>query len=89
MESVSYTHLDVYKRQPYGKVFGGTNGDGPPCTLNGFTGARNGAIVPEWELSVRVKPNKGAEPVSYTHLDVYKRQAVESTDTQIANQFSM
>ena len=46
---------------PYGKVFGGTNVDGPPCTLNGFTGARNGAIVPEWELSVRVKPNKGAE----------------------------
>lgn len=45
----------------YGKVFGGTNVDGPPCTLNGFTGARNGAIVPEWELSVRVKPNKGAE----------------------------
>ena len=40
---------------------GGTNVDGPPCTLNGFTGARNGAIVPEWELSVRVKPNKGAE----------------------------
>ena len=66
---------------PYGKVFGGTNVDGPPCTLNGFTGARNGAIVPEWELSVRVKPNKGAElhkvinekdtvvaTVSYTHL---------------------
>ena len=46
---------------PYGKVFGGTNVDGPPCTLNWFTGARNGAIVPEWELSVRVKPNKGAE----------------------------
>ena len=46
---------------PYGKVLGGTNVDGPPCTLNGFTGARNGAIVPEWELSVRVKPNKGAE----------------------------
>ena len=46
---------------PYGKVFGGTNVDGPPCTLNGFTGARNGAIAPEWELSVRVKPNKGAE----------------------------
>ena len=40
---------------------GGTNVDGPPCTLNGFIGARNGAIVPEWELSVRVKPNKGAE----------------------------
>ena len=46
---------------PYGKVFGGINVDGPPCTLNGFTGARNGAIAPEWELSVRVKPNKGAE----------------------------
>lgn len=33
-----------------------------PCTLNGFTGARNGQIIPEWSLSGEyVKPKKGAE----------------------------
>ena len=25
---------------PYGEKFGGANTDGPPCTLNGFTGAK-------------------------------------------------
>ncbi len=35
---------------------------GAPCTLNGFTGARNGQIIPEWSLSGEyVKPKKGAE----------------------------
>lgn len=35
-------------RIPFGKKFGGINTDKPPCTLNGFTGARNGEIIPEW-----------------------------------------
>ena len=46
---------------PYGEAFGGTNTDGSPCTLNGFTGARNGEIVPEWTLDGRITPNVGAE----------------------------
>ena len=46
---------------PYGKKFGGTNIDPPPCTLNGFTAARNGEIVPEWCLNNRVTPKKGSE----------------------------
>ena len=49
-------------KTPYGEIFGGTNTEGPPCTLNGFTGARNGQIIPEWSLSSEyVKPKKGAE----------------------------
>lgn len=36
---------------PYGKDFGGMNTDGPPCTLNGFTAARNGEVVPEWTVA--------------------------------------
>ena len=39
---------------PYGK-------DGLPCTLNGFTAARNGEVVPEWTLDARITPNEGAE----------------------------
>lgn len=46
---------------PYGEIFGGTNTDGAPCTLNGFTAARNGGIVPEWILDNRVTPVKGSE----------------------------
>ena len=37
------------------------NTDGPPCTLNGFTGARNGKIIPEWNFSGRTEPKNGAE----------------------------
>ena len=46
---------------PYGKDFGGMNTDGLPCTLNGFTAARNGEVVPEWTLDARITPNEGAE----------------------------
>ncbi|MCD7034523.1 LXG domain-containing protein [Metabacillus sp. GX 13764] len=46
---------------PYGEKFGGTNKDGPPCTLNGFTAARNNNIVPEWKFADRELPVKGAE----------------------------
>ncbi|KIL43110.1 T7SS effector LXG polymorphic toxin [Jeotgalibacillus campisalis] len=46
---------------PYGACFGGRNTDGFPCTLNGFTGSRNGEIVPEWQFDNRYFPNNGAE----------------------------
>ncbi|WP_262417722.1 T7SS effector LXG polymorphic toxin [Bacillus sp. YC2] len=46
---------------PYGKQFGGSNNDGPPCTQNGFTGARNGQIIPEWVFTRRLKPKAGSE----------------------------
>ncbi|MBT2680550.1 hypothetical protein J7E38_16190 [Bacillus sp. ISL-35] len=46
---------------PYGERFGGNNKDGPPCTQNGFTAARNGMVVPEWTFNGRFKPKPGAE----------------------------
>ena len=60
---IKFKTTDAEKiKTPYGEIFGGTNTDGPPCTLNGFTGARNGQIIPEWSLSGEyVKPKKGAE----------------------------
>ena len=48
---------------PFGKKMGGTNIDPPPCTLNGFTGARNGEIIPEWYVDKNnpLVPIEGAE----------------------------
>ncbi|MBC2224888.1 ribonuclease YeeF family protein [Listeria seeligeri] len=46
---------------PYGERFGGKNTDGPPCTLNGFTGSRNGEVIPEWLFENRHLPTDGAE----------------------------
>ena len=60
---IKFKTTDAEKiKAPHGEIFGGTNTDGPPCTLNRFTGARNGQIIPEWSLSGEyVKPKKGAE----------------------------
>ena len=58
IDSVSYTHLDVYKRQVY-----------PQTERNGKTqgvASQNGIIG-------RIRQSS-LHPVSYTHLDVYKRQ---------------
>ena len=66
MVPVSYTHLDVYKRQ-----FG----------IRSIDDSREGVLRflkrnPTTSV-VAVEDGKivGAIPVSYTHLDVYKRQA--------------
>ena len=75
MKTVSYTHLDVYKRQ--------LHGFGLPCakellrrnnafyTMDYHDGAFQFCF--EWP---DVACNSCA--VSYTHLDVYKRQAIPS-----------
>ena len=64
---VSYTHLDVYKRQPIGKV----DFDLDKIVEN---------FKAFMDQIIRLKPasSKGqylrTVAVSYTHLDVYKRQ---------------
>ena len=63
MAPVSYTHLDVYKRQAYFRVYSGTMNSGS-YVLN---------------ATKDKKERVGRIPVSYTHLDVYKRQSVDST----------
>ena len=56
--SVSYTHLDVYKRQPSCRLYPGGNGaDAGPV----YEGVHEAGA-------------QAAGTVSYTHLDVYKRQ---------------
>ena len=46
---------------PYGTEFGGGNTDPAPCTRNGFTGARNGEVIPEWTVDGNLEPIEGAE----------------------------
>ena len=60
-EAVSYTHLDVYKRQGLGLAI-----------VARFFEEHKGSI----KLTDRIDGQRGAAviPVSYTHLDVYKRQ---------------
>ena len=69
-DSVSYTHLDVYKRQVE-----------PPCPR--YPGMKKPQRQQALRLHVllcsqcnlRFWKHLGYTPVSYTHLDVYKRQA--------------
>ena len=68
ISSVSYTHLDVYKRQVKEELKSGG-------AKRASTKAKN--------ISLRAKKAKGKArcdditAVSYTHLDVYKRQALK------------
>ena len=68
INSVSYTHLDVYKRQVTDNVKTirsiplVLHGDNYPASFE-----IRGEILMPWEVF---------EDVSYTHLDVYKRQAL-------------
>ena len=59
---VSYTHLDVYKRQVIG------------CTLHAFLHLMIGLPL---RLDV-TKVRASNRTVSYTHLDVYKRQVINT-----------
>ena len=74
IKPVSYTHLDVYKRQP----------SGAGVRINGsFPGIKAGFYtVSVSHINIDYPPrgnvsflNCTVGPVSYTHLDVYKRQA--------------
>ena len=74
--TVSYTHLDVYKRQARPgetTAFIGSTGSGKSTLINlmpRFYDVSAGSVTVDG-VDVRDIP----QPVSYTHLDVYKRQA--------------
>ena len=94
---VSYTHLDVYKRQVSAMnqsfftlslgigamaIFGSYLGKdrtlmGEAVTvsaLDTFVAIVSGLIIFPACFAYGVSPDSGPKPVSYTHLDVYKRQ---------------
>ena len=77
--AVSYTHLDVYKRQP--------------CAASAYNSAMN-ADIPTVYTAVSDPVVAGlakedgssvgnitGSSVSYTHLDVYKRQNMETMES--------
>ena len=59
-KTVSYTHLDVYKRQPVSSIQG---------YLETIV---NNPTLPREKINAFLE--RSYAPVSYTHLDVYKRQ---------------
>ena len=62
--TVSYTHLDVYKRQLTGRLFPWARKGGLAILDQGLISGSNFVI--------------SVLPVSYTHLDVYKRQGADA-----------
>ena len=68
---VSYTHLDVYKRQ----TGLGVNSHTAAVTSLGIS-TSTGPLRPLCAMrkAARMVSAKSSTPVSYTHLDVYKRQ---------------
>ena len=72
--SVSYTHLDVYKRQPANRYSSRTEmtNSGTHTPMVAITMDIPSNKLPR--LTAEVTPS--STPVSYTHLDVYKRQCV-------------
>ena len=67
LNSVSYTHLDVYKRQHFHIP---EHQESVPVERVFWTNVQMGATVQHQETIA----------VSYTHLDVYKRQVLASAD---------
>ena len=61
IRTVSYTHLDVYKRQPRSRIISSRFRESKSISL--IWGTILSRMAPSW-----------TNPVSYTHLDVYKRQ---------------
>ena len=82
--SVSYTHLDVYKRQRLrGIIIADTKFEFGQDE-SGRLYLIDEVLTPDssrfWPAD---KYQPGISPVSYTHLDVYKRQSVESVRTAV------
>ena len=77
--TVSYTHLDVYKRQS-------PESAKRNMVKNIRQGDKNqawsGSLVNMERKACRKNDKSGGCPVSYTHLDVYKRQKYRSWSTE-------
>ena len=69
---VSYTHLDVYKRQCQSRVWLQADDVDGKIVFK----AESDALIVKGIIALLIKVFSGHTPdaVSYTHLDVYKRQ---------------
>ena len=89
MTPVSYTHLDVYKRQVTIQVLTQAREHLITRTYESLKGAKqaivhlyNSTSVLQRDVVFR-EDRDGIKPVSYTHLDVYKRQACAHTHSLV------
>ena len=77
---VSYTHLDVYKRQACSSAGNIQRWHYLDYWIDGWIIGTDSGSVFSWRYADRVSGSDdlfglyAADPVSYTHLDVYKRQ---------------
>ena len=71
VDAVSYTHLDVYKRQVLHRRVGVLR---PAERLGHHRRLPLGRVLPGHRRRRRAARPGWLPPVSYTHLDVYKRQ---------------
>ena len=91
LPTVSYTHLDVYKRQIYGFAHADpkkletliASTTGATLELNENWRSSQALCDVTYQFSGRSKPDV-AVAVSYTHLDVYKRQALDGARDRAA-----
>ena len=90
LEPVSYTHLDVYKRQALSNdidmIWSGARTSANPFAVQEIADSLEGVDIPVliknpvnpdldlWIGAIERIHNAGIRTVSYTHLDVYKRQ---------------
>ena len=88
LRPVSYTHLDVYKRQAlqlgngekkamlrYQNKYRGLMRANPGYLQNVLRELQaEGRVASGVTLAAKRRKRPSVEPVSYTHLDVYKRQ---------------
>ena len=100
-EAVSYTHLDVYKRQPMNEALAADLWDVGQMGAAAVTGMANydeliigevlestdgqGVFVsPDCPVAqdTGFNPSIPTVPVSYTHLDVYKRQVIITAEAK-------
>ena len=70
VQTVSYTHLDVYKRQEREHQCHGVFGHGIG-RIGRYPDYRDAVLGGGFQIDI---VETRAAPVSYTHLDVYKRQ---------------
>ena len=76
IDPVSYTHLDVYKRQVTAHGVEVSGGDNPYDTQS-YVKAQRMADVLASMLRNAGGTMTTVAPVSYTHLDVYKRKVIQ------------
>ena len=77
VDAVSYTHLDVYKRQTQAAQSMASKTKDIPILVTAVTDPADSGLVESNEVpGGNVTGTSDLTPVSYTHLDVYKRQSL-------------